>query len=164
MLIGTLIFILTSIILYPFAYIALLYQNFIDIWSKGLNGSNVCIETTQFLTMIFKAPFMLIGLMIADTYKFIKSLYAKDIRIQNEKAHFKRFDFSKIDPKYFNLLREVLFKKKGRLIDVRKLIGMLSDELNIYQHVRNVIYYQMNMEREDYERNPLCSDESDNEG
>lgn len=39
LIVGVLVFTVISIVLLPFSYIALLYQNFIDIWEKGANGS-----------------------------------------------------------------------------------------------------------------------------
>ena len=165
MMIGTLIFITLSIILWPISYLALLYQNFIDIWEKGSNGSNRCIEITQFLTMIFKAPFVLFGGIIIDTSKFIMSLYATKIRIHNERVLFKKFDFSKLDPEYFNLLKKILYKKR-KLIDVKKLIREFGRELDIYTHLRNIIYqsHKHNTDNTGFDHQDYSTDsESENE-
>lgn len=68
MVLGTLCFCLLSIVLWPISYLALLWQNFIDIWEKGSNGGSRWREFVQFLQMIFKAPFMLVGYMVYNTY------------------------------------------------------------------------------------------------
>ena len=153
MLLGTLLFIIMSLLLYPISYLALLYQNFIDIWEKGGNGSNRCIEITQFFTMIFTAPFLLFGLILKDLYNFIRSLYTKDIRIHNEKALFRKLDLSNIDQKYFDVLKEILYEKKGRLMDVKKLIRIFNDRLNVNQNIHNIIYcsHKEDTNKEDFD-------------
>lgn len=97
MVIGTSVFIASSIIMYPISYIALLYQNFIDIWEKGNNGSSKCAEASQFFTMIFKAPFILLCSIFVDTAKFITSLYTSRIRVDNERSAEDKYNFKNLD-------------------------------------------------------------------
>lgn len=167
MFIGTLIFIVTSIVLYPISYFALLYQNFIDIWEKGETTRDKWVEAGQFFEMIFKAPFMLLGNIVADTYKFVTSLYTKKLKINNERAYSKLNDVSKVDARYFELLRKILYKSRNKLVDMKKVIRELGDELEIQKHVRNIVYFShkynadLDEHKEDFDSSEESKDGTD---
>jgi len=126
--------------LYPFSYLALLYQNFIDIWEKGGNKKDCWIETTQFISMIFKGPFVLLAVIFFDTYKFIISLYTKNIKMNNERAYNTQGDVSKLDSESLKTLKETLFSSHNKLVDTKHLIKMLSSHFNIHAHIHSLIY------------------------
>lgn len=49
-------------------------------------------------------------------------------------------DLSHIDPRYFDIVKSILFKSRHKLVDMKKVIRELGDELDIHTHCRNIIY------------------------
>lgn len=138
--IGTLVFSVLELIMLPISYFALLYQNLIDIWEKGSDGSSRCVEATQFFQMIFKGPLMLVFWMCSDIYEFVKSLYASNLRMNNQRAYNNLTNLRYLDMKYFDILHSILFNRRTKLVDMRCIIRELGEKLNIHNHVRNIIY------------------------
>ena len=89
---------------------------------------------------IFKDPFALLILTALDIIKFIKSLYASNLKIHEEVATAKIQDLENLDREYFVKLKHKLLKYKNKLIDIRHLIKELRNELYILKHIKCMIY------------------------
>ena len=140
MLIGTLLFFVFSMLLYPISYLALLYQNFIDIWEKGGNKKDWWIETWQFITMIFKGPFVLLFTTFADTIKFTTTLYESNLKINNERSYNMSGDLSKIEIKNLDTLKHILFEYRNKLINIKHIIKQLWDTFEVHENLIKIIY------------------------
>ena len=140
MIIGTSLFFICSMLLYPISYLALLYQNFIDIWEKGGNKKDWWIETWQLVSMIFKGPFVLLFTTFVDTVKFVTSLYVTNLKINNERAYNLNGDLSKIEPKNIALIKHILFEHRNKLVNIKLIIKNLCENFEVHENLIKIIY------------------------
>ena len=140
LIIGTAIFGVCSVMLIPFAYIALQNQNIKAVIMKGLIPKERGVLAGYMVVSLFKDPAVLFLISIINTIAFTKSLYATNLIYPKENAFYKITDLRKLDKKYFSLLKDSLKKYKNTLVDIRKLIRDLRIEMQVVDHVKEMIY------------------------
>ena len=138
--IALLMFIVCSVVLLPFAYLGLIYQNVLNCFGKCLVISDRLYLLYILLWGIIKDPFALWFITILDIFRFTKSLYASNFKIHEDGATAKIQDMKNLDREYFVELKKRLLKYKNKLIDIRHLIKELRDEFKVLMHIKWMIY------------------------
>lgn len=146
MIIGTITFLTLSLLLLPFSYLALIYQNIRFITQKKLTMRLRLAYTCYMLMSLFKDPILLMIITVGNTVGFIKSLYSKNLKYNEENAFHKLNNLRNLDKQYFEILKKKLYKYKNSLVDIKKLISDLREELNVFNNMRSIIYESYKIE------------------
>lgn len=93
------------------------------------------------LLAIIKEPFELLILAFANTVKFMRSLYTKDLKLSEENSFNKLTDLRDLNKCCFDMFRKKLILYKNTLVDIKKLIKDLREEFNVSEHLRRIIYF-----------------------
>ena len=142
MISGTFIFLISSVILSPFAYFALLFKLIKDILSPVHTYKSRTARLADIFIFFFAGIFILLGQVISDTVFFVLDLYNDNLWLKYKTkfdTHIRDNKYA-IDPLFYQLFISFLRNQKKDSVRTKKLIKKLSKVLKIDQQIHNLLY------------------------
>ena len=141
LVLGITVFIATSIIHLPFAYIMLIIRQFKAVVFEGFKSwKSFLIEAGVFwLTISWGIVYILI-LQSIDAYYFTVTLFSNNLQRKIHQSQNERNGYSEIDSELFDILVHKIDSSTNEWIDSIDLIIYFRDRLKIFDQITNLIF------------------------
>ena len=140
-ILGVTVFIATSMIHLPFAYIALVIRQFKAVIFEGFNSwKSFLIETWVFWLIISWGIVYILILQLIDAYYFVVTLFSKNLQRKIHLSQDERNGYSEIDPGLFEILIRKIDSSTDEWIDSIDLVIYFRDRLRIFDQISNIVF------------------------
>jgi hypothetical protein len=144
MIIGTIVFFLTSLVLIPFAYLVVVYTQiklFVEmVRMKHVTYKDLGMKVLWVVTCACLGIFYLPFITIVDTVMFVKGLFKENSKIKHPmRPSLAKYYKAKIDPDLEDLLLEIIELSEDK-IDVKSLILYFKKEMKVIEQISTIIF------------------------